>query len=98
MAQIAADPALAAGIRDYTDPTTTAQPKRQLGAGHRQPPAECPRAGEVLHPIIAAANGYNVILAHNSTRSGSYIVTLNRAATTVCSQTNDNARPGMRNW
>ena len=53
---------------------------------------------EILHPIIAAANGYNVILAHNSTRSGSYIVTLNRAATTVCSQTNDNARPGMRNW
>ncbi len=53
---------------------------------------------EVLHPIIAAANGYNVILAHNSTRSGSYIVTLNRAATTVCSQTNDNARVGMRNW
>lgn len=39
-----------------------------------------------------------MILAHNSTRSGSYIVTLNRAATTVCSQTNDNARPGMRNW
>lgn len=53
---------------------------------------------EILHPIIAAANGYNVILAHNSTRSGSYIVTLNRSATTVCSQTNDNARPGMRNW
>lgn len=27
MAQIAADPALAAGIRDYTDPTTTANGK-----------------------------------------------------------------------
>ena len=55
-------------------------------------------SNEILYPIVAAANGYNTILAHNDTRRGSYIVTLNRAATTVCSQTNDNAHPGMRNW
>lgn len=53
---------------------------------------------EILHPIVAAANGYNIILAHNSVQRKSYIVTLNRSATTVCSQTNDNARTGMRNW
>lgn len=53
---------------------------------------------EILHPIVAAANGYNIILAHNSVQRSSYIVTLNRSATTVCSQTNDYARVGMRNW
>lgn len=53
---------------------------------------------ETTIPIIAATNGYNAILAHGDLAKGHYVITLNRAATTVCSQTNDNARPGMNNW
>lgn len=53
---------------------------------------------ETLLPIVAASYGYNTILAHNSMSRGSYIVTLNRGATTVCSKTNDHANTSMSDW
>lgn len=53
---------------------------------------------ETLLPIVAASYGYNTILAHNSMSRNSYIVTLNRGVTTVCSKTNDNAATGMSDW
>ena len=53
---------------------------------------------ETLLPIVAASYGYNTILAHNSMSRGSYIVTLNRGVTTVCSKTNDNATSSMSDW
>lgn len=53
---------------------------------------------ETLLPIIAASHGYNTILAHDNMNRGSYIVTLNRGVTTVCSKTNDNAATGMSDW
>lgn len=53
---------------------------------------------ETLLPIIAATHGYNTILAHGNMNRGSYVVTLNRGATTVCSKTNDHANTGMSDW
>ena len=53
---------------------------------------------ETTVPIIAAANGYNTILAHGDLAKGHYVITLNRGATTVCSQINPNASYGMKNW
>lgn len=55
-------------------------------------------SAETLLPIVAAVHGYNTILADDSMSRGSYVVTLNRGATTVCSKTNDNAATGMSDW
>lgn len=55
-------------------------------------------SAETLLPIVAAAHGYNTILAEDSMSRGSYVVTLNRGATTVCSKTNNNANSNMKDW
>lgn len=53
---------------------------------------------ENLIPIVAAANGYNAILTDSDMGRGSYVITLNRGATTVCALTKHNAHTGMSDW
>ena len=53
---------------------------------------------ENLIPIVAAANGYNTILTDSDMGRGSYVITLNRGATTVCALTKHNAHTGMPDW
>ena len=55
-------------------------------------------AQETLISIVAASHGYNTILADDDLRRGSYVVTLNRGATTVCALTKHNAHTGMSDW
>ncbi len=53
---------------------------------------------EVCYSVIAAAHGYNAILAHGSLQPKKYVVTLDRSATTVCSTIKTDATYGMNNW